>query len=455
MGLGSNGGGVAAARFFAAHGAKVTATDLRSAESLSSSIAERSGFDFSYTLGEHRESDFRNADLVIKNPAVSADSPFLAMSREVETDISIFLAFSRSPVLAVTGSKGKSTVVSALSHILRPAYPKVKLGGNITRSPLSFLDELMADGEEKDIPVILELSSWQLSDLKGKGLLKPRVSAVTNLLHDHQNFYHDMETYAADKAEIFSSQGPEDKTLTYYDDPWGRRFFIQTPAQPFFFSHESLPQICDGGYLLPAGSASGGGFRQKGTEIPILPPALSVRGEHMRLNLLCAASIAFLYGCDPDIIRRQAGSFAGIEHRLEEVAIVRGVMFVNDSAATIPDAAAAGLSSFTEPVILIAGGADKNLDFTGLADTARKAKGVVLLAGSATAKLSESLRAAGVSFSGPFTSFPEAVSAAFASAAAGDVVLLSPGCASFGMFQNEFERGKRFREIVQGLKGAV
>ena len=404
MGLGVNGGGAPAARFFASHGAKVTVTDLRTEETLKPSVEELAGFDIAFTLGEHRESDFRGADLVIKNPAVPADSPFLAMSAEVETDISVFLSFARSPILAVTGSKGKSTVVSALAHILSVSCPKVKLGGNITRSPLSFLDELMEDEEE--IPVVLELSSWQLADLRGKRLLKPRVAVVTNLMKDHQNFYHDMETYAADKAEIFAGQDDRDNTITTYDDPWGRRFFIQTPGKPFFFSRDPLPEICAGGYLVP----SGGVFRMDGSETQILPSTLAVRGEHMRLNLLCAASAAFLYGINPSIIIRQAGSFSGIEHRLETVDTVNGVTFINDSAATIPEAAAAAINSFTESLVLIAGGADKNLDFLVLSAAAaaagKRVKRVILLAGSATSKLSDSLDAAGVPAEGPFSSFP-------------------------------------------------
>ena len=176
-----------------------------------------------YVLERHEEGDFTGADLVIKNPAVSAVSPFLLAARtrgvRVETDLSVFLTLARNPLLAVTGSKGKSTTASAMAFALARVFPESRIGGNITISPLAFLDELPADA-----PVVLELSSWQLGDLRGRGLLRPSVSAFTVILPDHLDKYAGMEEYVADKKAIFEEQEPGQKAVFNLDDPWQKDF---------------------------------------------------------------------------------------------------------------------------------------------------------------------------------------------------------------------------------------
>ncbi|HAK47501.1 MAG TPA: UDP-N-acetylmuramoyl-L-alanine--D-glutamate ligase, partial [Spirochaeta sp.] len=190
MGLGLHGGGSASARFFAESGAIVTVTDLHSREVLQPSIQALSDLSIRYVLEKHEISDFENADIIIKNPAVKPDSPYLKAASdagaEIETDISTFLRMNRRPVIAVTGSKGKSTTVSALYHVLKKINPDSDLGGNITVSPLTFFsDEKNGSGA----PVILELSSWQLADIAGRNLLNPAAAAITNIMHDHQDRY--------------------------------------------------------------------------------------------------------------------------------------------------------------------------------------------------------------------------------------------------------------------------
>lgn len=449
MGLGLNNGGTETARFFARHGAKVTVTDLRTAETLAPSLEKLKDFNITYVLGEHKNEDFSEADLVIKNPAVRADSPFLARAKRVETDISIFLSLCRNPVLAVTGSKGKSTVVSALDHLMSETFPDVKTGGNITVNPLSFLSELL-DGPG-NTPVILELSSWQLADLRNKGAFNPKIAVVTNLMKDHQNYYDSMETYAADKAEIFWNQAGDSYTIVNYDDPWGRRFYIQTPAQPLFVSRETIPKICDGGFLRE----DKGILIIKGEEKLLFSGNLRIRGLHNRLNLLFAGITAYLSGVPACVIERRSASFTGIAHRLEDIACVRGVNFVNDSAATIPEAVSAALESFSGPLHLIAGGTDKNLDFSPLKTVLGGLKGIYLLSGTATDKLMPVVKDSGCPYFGPYNSLKEAVEESFKNAREGDTVLLSPGCTSFGMFLNEFDRGNKFKEIALSLNKEI
>ena len=179
------------ARFFAEHGAEVTVTDLSNYKTLEPSIANLRDYQITYVLGKHEVSDFTSADLVIKNPAVRPDSEYLQAARAVETDISTFLRLYGGSVVAVTGTKGKSTSAAAIHHVLKKKFPGALLGGNITVSPLSFL----LDGEEPEGPAVLELSSWQLADIRGKGVLKPDVALVTNIMRDHQNRYSSMQEY--------------------------------------------------------------------------------------------------------------------------------------------------------------------------------------------------------------------------------------------------------------------
>ena len=190
MGLGLNGGGLASARFFARHGAEVTVTDMKSAAELAPSIEALAEFTaIRFVLGTHELDDFSNADMVLKNPGVKlAGNRYLESAKSIESDVSVFLRLSQAPVLAVTGSKGKSSTVSALHYGMKQLGYPVFLGGNITVSPLSFLEET-----GPDTPVVLELSSWQLADLRGRGLLKPRVALITPIMSDHQNWYGSME----------------------------------------------------------------------------------------------------------------------------------------------------------------------------------------------------------------------------------------------------------------------
>lgn len=259
MGLGIAGGGLGAARFLHARGARVTVTDLKTADELRPAV-DALPAEVRLALGGHRMSDFTGADLVVKNPGVPPDSPFLAAAAaagaDLQTDQSLFLARCPAPVLAVTGSKGKSTTAAALAAVLRADHPGVRLGGNIGGSPLEFLEALTAD-----TPVVLELSSWQLGDLRGRGLLAPAVAVVTNLLRDHQNRYASMEEYLQDKRVIAAGQPPDATLVLNADDPWHRRFAADAAARIVLFSTRRRP-AGDGAWLEDgAGRVSVGGRR--------------------------------------------------------------------------------------------------------------------------------------------------------------------------------------------------
>jgi UDP-N-acetylmuramoylalanine--D-glutamate ligase len=445
MGLGLNGGGLASARFLAESGASVTVTDMKGEAALADSISALEGLPIRYVLGEHDLDDFSGADLVVKNPAVRPDSPYILASKSVETDISLFLRFARSPIIAVTGSKGKSSVSSAIHHVLASSGIKSFLGGNITVSPLSFL-RLCAP----DTPVVLELSSWQLADMRGLGVLRPGIAVLTSIMPDHMNRYGSMEEYVADKRLIYADQDRGSFTICNRDDPWGRSFAAETRADVLWYSDR--PSGLPGAWIEDAslrGLYSSTGERSAAEEI--LPGRLLVPGAHQRKNLLAAALACRAYGLEAPRVSSSIATFSGVEHRLELFAEKDGISWYNDSAATIPQAVGAALASFDGPVILITGGTDKNIDFEPVRGIYAKAKMTILLAGTGSDKLKPLLEEDKVPFVGPFDNLDRAVSEALANARPGDTVLLSPGCASFGMFVHEFDRGRKFKETVRGL----
>lgn len=446
MGLGLNGGGLASTLHFLRRGAEVTVTDLRSEEVLRPSLEALSGYAVRYVLGRHEEADFARADIVIKNPGVRSGNPLLALARRVETDLTLFLASLNNPVLAVTGSKGKSTTATALHHVLSRLDPRTKLGGNIAVSPLTFLE-----GIEPGAPIVLELSSWQLADLRGRGLLAPRVSTVTNLLWDHMNSYPDQAAYAADKAVVFEGQTPADWSLLPATVPWGPWFAQRTKARRAWIGSGSVPGDAAAWFSVDEGHGRWVDREGQGREHSLLPSTLRVPGAPFRHNCLAAAAMAVLAGYEAHGIPESLEEFQGVEHRLERFAVRRGATWYNDTTATIPEAAAASASSFDAPVHWIVGGTDKNLEFTAFEAMTRQPASLVLVQGSATEKMLPVFRAKGWAWLGPFDTLEAAVECAAGRVRPGDVVLLSPGAASFELFKNEFYRGKAFKDLVLAL----
>jgi UDP-N-acetylmuramoylalanine--D-glutamate ligase len=447
MGLGLHGGGLASALFFARHGARVTVTDNRGDPSVfEAALAQLRPLGVRTVLGRHEPEDFQEAELVLKNPAVPPTSPFLRLASSkgvpIETDLSVFLQLCANPLVGVTGSKGKSTTAAAIHSCLAPVFPGARLGGNITVSPLSFLEGL----EPRD-PVVLELSSWQLADLRGRGLLDPKVAVLTVILPDHQDRYPDMSHYIADKRVLFESQSAAGYAVLNRDDPLQEQMAKGLPGQLRWFSRRPLPAGLKGAFLEGPRAL----LRCRSRAVALALGALAVPGEHNRLNLLAAALACRLLGLPPGQIVAALRGFRGVEHRLELVAEVGGVRYYNDSAATIPEATAAGLRSLEPPLLLITGGTDKKLDFRPLLAEIHRAKAVLLLAGSGTDKIAALLSAEGIPYAGPFPNLERTLEEARRRAAPGDTVLFSPACASFELFLNEFDRGRRFKELVGRL----
>jgi len=473
MGLGLNGGGLESARFMLKRGASITVTDLRDEKTLKPSIdlldSSCSGSGrIRYVLGKHEIDDFKKADIVIKNPGVRPDSQFLQASKKIETDISLFLSESPARLSAVTGTKGKSSVSSALHLILSQSNERgnAYLGGNITVSPLTFLDNGLTEKDD----VVLELSSFQLGDLKdkkksnGEALLKPAAAVLTSIMADHLDRYGTMEKYIDDKKNIYRGQDETCVTIAG-DDSWGKIFLSETRGRPLVCSQHSgaLGENQSGGWI---DAESGCGFVRlidNKKELAV-PENLNIPGCHHKFNMLCASLAAYALGVKTEVIKSAVTSYRGIEHRLEFFHEADGVRFYNDSAATIPQAAAACIEALTalpaQKLVLVIGGTDKNLDFSTLVNAAKKAaaqgrlSAVILLAGTGSDKLRRLLAEAGISFLGPYDNIDEAVICAAGRAQNGFSVALSPGCASFGMFLNEFDRGKKWKEAVSRITNA-
>jgi len=442
MGLGLQGGGAGVARFFAEHGAKVTVTDLKTQKELASSLANLSDLSIKYVLGRHREEDFKNADLVIRNPDVSPDSPYLELARKsgvsVEMDESLFLRLcpNKKNIIGVTGTRGKTTTTNLIGAILKEAGFHTLLGGNLRGvATLSLLDKIMPDSK-----VVLELSSWQLQGLDWDKI-SPHISVITNIYPDHLNRYKSMKDYIADKKIIFKYQNKNDFLVLNAENEITKSFAEEAKSKIIWFSLGAKLIHLPGGIL----------------------ESFKLKGEHNLENLAAAYQMAKILRIDDKIIKEAVADFEGVPFRLEEVRVIDGVSFVNDTTSTMPVATIMALKAYEgRPIILIAGGASKNLDMSQMAkEIVERVKAVVFLEGSATDGLISQIKnrishlpkgQKKVKILGRFNNFNQAVTTARNISEPGDVVLLSPGCASFGMFKNEYDRGEQFNAIVSKFK---
>ena len=462
MGLGLFGGGVGVARFLAARGARVTATDLKGTDALAESVAKLEGLPVTFHLGGHSDSDFTEADVVIVNPAVPDSSPFLAKARAarvpLETEINLFFKLCPATIVGITGSNGKSTTASLAAHLLEAGSRRVWLGGNIGRSLLEDLAAIRPD----DL-VVLELSSFQLERLEPTGL-SPAVSIVLNVTPNHLDRHKTFDAYARAKQPILLHQRPADAALLNADCPivsvWGnlgrgRKFEFSTrgPVERGAWLDGDRAFWRDGGRPLPA---MGAPLPATGAPHPLFHRTdLALRGEHNLGNALAAAGAAVLCGVPTEAIGPRLASFRAIEHRLEFVRTLDGVSYYNDSKATTPEAAIAGLRAFHEPVILIAGGYDKEVPFDELGKAVCQRARLVILLGDTAEKIHQAIASRGNVATRRLPDLPAAVHEARTLARPGDVVLLSPACASYDMFENYEERGTLFKKLVMLGKPAV
>jgi UDP-N-acetylmuramoylalanine--D-glutamate ligase len=439
MGLGRFGGGVDSARFAHQCSAKVMVTDLAATDELAGAVEELKGLDgIEWRLGGHERSDFERADIVIVNPAVHPQSEFVQHARQcgkvVTSQIELFFELCPARIIGITGSNGKSTTTALTAHLLRAGlgrqgitYSNVWLGGNIGNEPmLCRLGQITA----ADV-VVLELSSFQLEQLAESGKA-PQVALITNLTPNHLDRHVTFPAYSAAKEKIFSLQrlSEEQPAVSIFnaDDPITNCWFDKYRGQ--------AGRIC----LLFRADDVSGELRQN----------LQLPGRANLENLAAAVVVARQFGVTEEQMKQVLPDFKPLPHRLEFVAKISDVGWYNDSIATTPASTMVALEAFEQPKIIIAGGYDKNLPFDQLGrQIAGKAKAVILLGQTAEA-IARAVRAV------PRSEVPieivdslgEAVKVAAQMAKPGDVVLLSPACASYDMFENFQQRGEIFRQLV-------
>ena len=448
MGLGSFGGGVAVTRHLVAAGAVVTVTDLRATETLTESLAALDGVAFVAHLGGHVESDFTDTDVVLVNPAVKPTSPYLRLAADagvpLETEVNI--VFKRCPagIVGVTGSNGKSTTTKLTANILAAGARRVWLGGNIGRPLVEHLQEIASDDF-----VVMELSSFQLDHLRriGRG---PSVAVVTNLAPNHIAWHGSMAAYAAAKRAILAALPADGLAVLNADDEAVREW---ATGETSFFGLRGDAPAAEGlrGAFLRGETLIWRDARGEAV-LPLRPDEIPMPGRHNVANVLAALAVGRLLGVPDtgaaDAVRR----FAPLPDRLERILERDGIRYYNDSIATTPESAACAIEALDGPVVLIAGGHDKHVPLETLADTIVRGVRVVVTTGAAgplLADLVEARRRGKAPAVLRRPAFDEAVAAAVEAARPGDIVLLSPGCASYGQFHHYRERAQRFRVLVE------
>ena len=450
MGLGRFGGGVDVVKFACQMGAKAIVTDLAKQEALAESIAQLKGLDVEYHLGSHESADFEQADMVVVNPAVPLDNKFVQIARKagrkVTSQIELFFELCPAMIIGITGANGKSTTTALTAHLLRSQFGNdVWLSGNIGNEPmLTILDQIKPD----DL-VVLEISSFQIEQL-AQSKYAPQVALLTNLTPNHLDRYGTFENYCRAKELIFQYQKPDGNrpavSIFNGEDKvsceWFEKYEKDKARRCVKFSPDDVSADIRSRFNLP--------------------------GRANLSNLAAALAVARSFGVTDKQIIRSLPGFKALPHRLQLVAEIGGVRWYNDSKATTPDSAIVALEAFDSPVI-IAGGYDKHIPFDEFGrKIAQKAKAAILIGQTAKAIAkaiqanSQSRRWHGLparegtaKMAVPQVKFAktlaEAVKLADGLAKSGDVVVLSPACASYDMFENYQQRGEQFIDLVAGL----
>jgi UDP-N-acetylmuramoylalanine--D-glutamate ligase len=442
VGLGRS--GVATARFLVKQGARVTVTDRAPADTLRASSAAVDGLGVQLKLGGHDAADFETADLVVLSPGVPHTLPILepawAKGTPVIGEMELAAGFINEPILAVTGTNGKTTTTELVGNMLRNSRKHVFVGGNIGTPLIAY-----ADGAHPRADVVVaEVSSFQLDTIID---FRPDTAVLLNITDDHLDRYPTFSAYADAKWRIFENQRPGDAAVLNAMDATVAAMIKTHPprARRELYSDAAIikgAQIVKDKILLIDAGRQSGSFRLDKS---------GLIGPHNRENTAAACLAAREHGGTDAGIQQAIDEFKGLSHRLETVGWVRGVRFVNDSKATNVDAVNRALTCFDNPVILIMGGQNKKGDFTALKSQVRRWVKTLVAMGEAKDEIVTAL--AGDPEKGILEakSLEEAVEKAFGAAVDGETVLLSPACASFDMFDNYAQRGNRFRTIVERL----
>ncbi len=438
MGLGAS--GAAAARLCAARGARVTVTDSRPAAALAAVLATLPA-DVVPELGGHRPATFLAQDLIVLSPGIPP-LPEIAAARaagvRITGELELASRFVEAPIVAITGTNGKSTTTTLVGEILAGTGRPVFVGGNLG-VPLA--EAVGTPPAAAGGALVVEVSSFQLETAE---TFRPLVAVFLNVTPDHLDRYDDLRAYAAAKARIFAAQEASDFAVVNADDPLVEELARGAPSRVVPISTRRI--LTEGGWIEPGALC----LRLPGGRVERYPTALpGLVGRHNQENALAATAAARLAGASPEVARAALLAFRPLAHRMELVAESGGVAYFDDSKGTNVGAVVAALSGFPRPVVLIAGGRDKGGSYAPLAEALRgSARGAVLI-GEAAARIEEAL--APVVPVARAATMEEAVARAAALARPGDAVVLSPACSSFDMFRNYEHRAEVFRAAVHAV----
>jgi UDP-N-acetylmuramoylalanine--D-glutamate ligase len=441
--LGAGISGISVACVLQNRGAQVTLSDSKSAESLKNK-------DFSalhecgvvLALGHQGEELLQGIDWVVVSPGISIDIPLIKIAKtkniEVMSEIEVAYQLCTAPILAITGTNGKTTTTTLIGEMVKTTDRNVVVGGNIGLA----LSQEVAEVGDNGI-VVAEISSFQL---EGSIHFRPRVAAILNITPDHLDRHHSLENYIAMKERIFANQTKDDYIVLNYDDFVVREMVKKVPSNVFFFSRQveltSGIFVKDGMIIL----------KWQGKTYIVCPVSkIQLKGGHNIENVLAACGVAFFAGVTLIAMVQTLLKFTGVEHRIEKVATVDGVTYYNDSKATNPESSIKALEAFDQPIILIAGGRDKNTDLTVFMTLIEEKVTHLILLGEAKTRFEIAAMEHGVPHIHIVDSLSEAVKLAQQVAQDSQVVLLSPACASYDMFTSYEERGMIFKQLVWEL----
>lgn len=440
--------GINAAKLCSRLGAKVTIQDVKSKEELMKSVKEEIDILDSMAvymlLGEEPTDIIDSFDLIVLSPGVPTDLEFLNKARQLQipiwSEIELAFVLCPCPVIAITGTNGKTTTTTLVGEIMKKYNPGTQVVGNIGIPFTEKVEEL-----KKEDLVVAEISSFQLESIH---TFKPKVSAILNITPDHLNRHKSLENYVAAKERIFENQDENDYCVLNDDDDICSKMKHKTKAKALLFSRKK--ELNEGAFLKDNKIWVRLG---KEDEAICLTEELRIPGNHNIENVLAAVAISVSMGVPPEIIRDVVIHFKGVEHRIEFVDKIDGVEYYNDSKATNVDAAIIGIQSMKAPVVLIGGGMDKGADFSEWIDAFDGKVKALIVMGETADKIIKTANQKGFFNIKKVSSIEEAVRLAKETAQKGDCVLLSPACASWDMFKSYEERGKLFKKAVYALRG--
>lgn len=440
--FGSGISGIGAAGLLEERGASVTlydGNDKLDVEEIRGKMKDGAKTDI--VLGEFPEELLGKIDLVIISPGVPTDLPIVNRMREsdipVVGEIELAYELGKGEVLAITGTNGKTTTTALLGEIMKAVYDSAFVVGNIGIPYTNVVDETRDDSV-----IVAEMSSFQLESIVD---FRPRVSAVLNITPDHLNRHHTMEAYIQAKKNVAINQTAEDTCVLNYEDEVLREFGETLQTKVLYFSSK---RKLDKGIYLDDGNII---YRNPDECLVCNVKELKLLGVHNYENVMAAVAMAAAYGVSMDSIRKTIKEFAGVEHRIEFVAEKNGVAYYNDSKGTNPDAAIRGIQAMNRPTYLIGGGYDKQSEYKEWIESFDGKVKKLLLIGQTREKIAKEAEECGFTDIMLLDTFEDAVLTAAKLAEPGEAVLLSPACASWGMFKNYEERGDKFKEIVNSL----